>query len=494
MPTGQQYSSTAPQTNLVGGINASQLTATVVSFTGWPATPFTGAWDIGQPTQELVDVTGVSGNAITAMTRGIDGSSGQNHSNNATFTHVVIGRDAREARAHIDASASNDSTGHAVHGLTSGSSVVGTTDTQTLTNKTLTSPVITGLSAANPAITGTVTGGAQYQNITAGTTAVGSVPFIAKGLASQTADLFRVTDNVPNVLVKVAANGATGSGATTIAPTDTGNTSLSVRSPSTAAWPFQAFSNGTERLRVDGNGQVTVFTGAFAQSGQTGAATASRYVGGTAGGPPTTQTWTTGDFVVDTVNGILWTCTSGGTPGTWRASGKALLASQILGGTAASVTFNSIPQYFNHLEVVVVAKTNSSTVAGYDNLQLQINGVSTGQYDTLQEFETIGSSTVTGFTATGSTVSIVGTVWGNHFATQGAGYTEICLPYYSTTTFGKGWNSRSIASDGGSTGQKTTAAGAFNTANSTAAITSLTLSASAGSFVSGSAFFLYGVE
>jgi hypothetical protein len=55
---------------------------------------------------------------------------------------MAIGRDYRESNAHIEAS-----TG--VHGISNSSSVVGTIDTQTLTNKTLTAPTIT-----NPSISG----------------------------------------------------------------------------------------------------------------------------------------------------------------------------------------------------------------------------------------------------------------------------------------------------------------------------------------------------
>src|ERR1035437_445025 len=51
----------------------------------------------------------------------------------------------------------------------------------------------------------------------------------------------------------------------------------------------------------------------------TGATTATRYVGGTAAGPPTTGTFAVGDFVV-TAEGLVWACTSAGTPGTWTCA------------------------------------------------------------------------------------------------------------------------------------------------------------------------------
>jgi hypothetical protein len=55
----------------------------------------------------------------------------------------------------------------------------------------------------------------------------------------------------------------------------------------------------------------------LAVTGLTGAATPSRYVGGTATGPPTTGTFTVGDFVV-TADGAVWVCVTAGSPGTWK--------------------------------------------------------------------------------------------------------------------------------------------------------------------------------
>jgi hypothetical protein len=146
--TTRNYSSRSQQTTLTSAVTAGASTMVVQSGTALlggqsiPAgTTFTIVIDPDTAIEEIVDATAVSTNTFT-ITRGIDGSSGQAHSAGAVARHMAIGRDYRESNAHIEAS-----TG--VHGISNSSSVVGTIDTQTLTNKTLTAPTIT-----NPSISG----------------------------------------------------------------------------------------------------------------------------------------------------------------------------------------------------------------------------------------------------------------------------------------------------------------------------------------------------
>jgi hypothetical protein len=123
----RNYSSTAAETTLSAGVDASTTTLTVSATTGFPATPFVLAIDAGAAAQELVLVTNVAGTTLT-VSRAFDSTVASAHDTGAVVAHSHAAIDFREANVHINATSG-------VHGVSGG--LVGTSDTQTLTNKTI---------------------------------------------------------------------------------------------------------------------------------------------------------------------------------------------------------------------------------------------------------------------------------------------------------------------------------------------------------------------
>jgi hypothetical protein len=142
------YSNTAQQTTLTGSVTSGATTLQVAATTGFPATtPYILAVDYGAATEELVSVTGVAGTTLT-VTRAFSGTSAQSHSIGAVVRHVVNAQDLIDFRTHEAATA-------AIHGVAG--TLVGTSDTQTLSAKTLTSPTINA-----GALSGTFTGSPTF--------------------------------------------------------------------------------------------------------------------------------------------------------------------------------------------------------------------------------------------------------------------------------------------------------------------------------------------
>ena len=159
------YSSIAVETALSGSIPAQAQGAAntafiVASVSGFPSNyPYTLIVDPDTSKEEVVTVTAGSGTTLS-VTRGSDNTQGVAHSAGAVVRHGVSGRDFREAETHIaargydiDQTILDLANQTHVHGIvTAEGVVVGTLKAQTLTQKTLTTPIINGAT-----ITGTVT-------------------------------------------------------------------------------------------------------------------------------------------------------------------------------------------------------------------------------------------------------------------------------------------------------------------------------------------------
>jgi hypothetical protein len=165
------YSSPALSTTLSGSVSATASTVGISASPAsldWPAQfPYTVLLDWGTASAEAVQVNSVTSSTTLNVTRGIDGTAPVAHSVQ-TYNNVFHGytaQDVGETQAHMSAVGPTSynsgasiavtapvgtATGNSalvsiptdtvnVHGIQSGSFVVGGTDTQTLTNKNLTS-------------------------------------------------------------------------------------------------------------------------------------------------------------------------------------------------------------------------------------------------------------------------------------------------------------------------------------------------------------------
>lgn len=110
-----------------------------------PATPFYIRIDADTASEEIVLVgSGSSATTLLNCTRGYDGTSAFSHGAGAKVRHCVAAEFYVKADSHVETSIN-------VHGLSGGSAVAGTTQTQTLTNKTLNSSVIDLAHTTSPA-------------------------------------------------------------------------------------------------------------------------------------------------------------------------------------------------------------------------------------------------------------------------------------------------------------------------------------------------------
>lgn len=163
-----EHSGNAAATTLSTSISNVSTTINIASVTGWPTGavgPFWTTIDAGTASEEKVLVLSRSGTALTVSARGADGTTATSHASGAAIIHTFSATEADEANVVAAAI------------TTAGGSVVTTTNAVTLTNKTLTGPVIdqfgtaSGLGAAWTAYTPTWTGSGSNPVIGNGTLA-----------------------------------------------------------------------------------------------------------------------------------------------------------------------------------------------------------------------------------------------------------------------------------------------------------------------------------
>lgn len=207
----------------------------------------------------------------------------------------------------------------------------------------------------------------------------------AASTATRATDLDTASDFTYNFLVGVR-EGTVNVGAlwkyTQSAAVTVGSTSITFANVDTG-------SGGTFTTEVQGTD--------FKATGLTGATAASRYGGATTGGAPTSGTWVTGDVVYDQT-GKQWTCTAGGTPGTWDQTNRIISGG--LNGQSLAVAA------LTELLTIAAAATSTTTMqipAGA--IVLAVNVRVTVAIPTAATFTVIGNTSTTAFHTAAVTVA-----------------------------------------------------------------------------------------
>ena len=133
----RNYTSISEAKTLTANVTNVATQITLNNVTGLPSAPYVLVLSPDTANEEAVLVTvdqaGVTSPTLK-VTRGIEtGATAKTHTIGNTVKHMIVGSDLQSSQDHID-----DTT--TAHGATG--AVVGTTNTQTLTNKTLTTPKI----------------------------------------------------------------------------------------------------------------------------------------------------------------------------------------------------------------------------------------------------------------------------------------------------------------------------------------------------------------
>jgi microcystin-dependent protein len=170
----RNYSSIASEKQLASNVSNVATQITLDNATGLPTPPFMLVLNPDTNIEEIVlvnsDQSGVTSPTFK-VTRAQDGTSAQTHTAGQVVRHMIVGSDLQLVSTHTDSTAAHGATG----------AVVGTTNTQTLTNKTLTSPKIN----EDVVLTATATELNKLDGVTASTTEINYLAGVTSSIQTQ---------------------------------------------------------------------------------------------------------------------------------------------------------------------------------------------------------------------------------------------------------------------------------------------------------------------
>ena len=198
------------------------------------------------------------------------------------------------------------------------------------------------------------------------------------------------------------------------------------------------------------------------------------------------ETDTTSAFLWDTA-GAAWVAVGGGGGG----GAMVQIARQVLGSSAATITFSPIAGTYNHLLIKLTGMSDGGVIA--TPVTVQLNGDATANYDNVgQQISGSGGGALFGAATAGNTFIPVCAMTGASGPANVSSTMDIELNDYANTTFYKQVNARGAEEQGATNGDffLQLASGWWH---NTAAITSITLGLGSGNFVAGTRATLYGI-
>jgi len=307
--TQRYYSNVSKVMSLQVGINNSATSVTVDDASGLPSSyPFNIAIDYGAAAVEIVSCTNVASNVLTVV-RGQEDTAAASHDVGAVVVHPFTALDAQDANDHIQ-----KDTG--VHGLDSGSHVVGTTFVQTLSQKTMSGLNNTFTNISRTSLTG------SENNLAVGQSNAASPALTITPNATPTTDIISAT------YWKMDQNGITrligkSAGADVLRIYDTAGTTIRAKITEAGAGTF---------IGLTSTGLINANAGVNVPSGQTLTIASGGTLAVASGATFTTSGTATVTFGSDVSHSIATVATF---------SGTVNLNATVSFGAASTVTFNN---------------------------------------------------------------------------------------------------------------------------------------------------------
>ena len=166
-----------------------------------------------------------------------------------------------------------------------------------------------------------------------------------------------------------------------------------------------------------------------------------------------------------------------------------LISSQVLGSSAASVTFSSIPSTYNDLKLVVSARGDTAAATGLIRMYLNNDSGTNYSFTYILGNSSAASGTRYSSITTNNSISYDEAT----STTSTFGSSEIYIPNYNSTS-SKPFFNINVTENNSSAADSADIKAVASLYSGTSGISSIMLSPAANNFVANSSFYLYGIK